>query len=116
MRKKHFLTAMSFIAVSLLHSCTSELETENQQTNSKQNSAQVASRKSSCEIFSSAIESTIMPGVKAINLDNGIPTNCDNNILIFPTLQDYENSIIKLDQMIEDHNDAFDQQITNMQI
>ena len=114
MKKTNFIIAMSIVVASLLYSCTSELETESQQLNSKQNSAQLASRESSCEFFTSAVESTIIPGVKAVNLDNGISTTCDNNILIFPTLQDYENSILKLDQMIEDHNDAFDQQTANM--
>lgn len=105
---------MGIISASLLYSCTSELETENQRSNLEENSAQLASRESSCELFNSAVESTIIPGVKAVNIENGISTTCRNNLLIFPTLQDYENSILKLDQMIEEHNDAFDQQTINM--
>lgn len=91
---------MGIISASLLYSCTSELETENQRSNLEENSAQLASRESSCELFNSAVESTIIPGVKAVNIENGISTTCRNNLLIFPTLQDYENSILKLDQMI----------------
>ncbi|WP_153391500.1 hypothetical protein [Chryseobacterium vaccae] len=115
MRKKiNLIIAMSIVTTSLLYSCTSELETENQRENSKENSAQLASKESACELFSSAVESTIIPGVKAVNLENGISTTCHNNILIFPTLQDYENSILKLDQMIDAHNDDFDQQTASM--
>ncbi|RKF37141.1 hypothetical protein BCY89_05680 [Sphingobacterium siyangense] len=114
MRTKNLIKAMSIITVSLLYSCSSELETEDMLANLNKNSSQLASRESACELFSSAIESTIIPGVKAVNLENGISTSCHNNILIFPTLQDYENSIVKLDQLIDEHNDAFDQQTANM--
>ncbi|MFC6268609.1 hypothetical protein [Frigoriflavimonas asaccharolytica] len=67
-----------------------------------------------CRSFSEFTHSTILPGVQAVNLDNGISTDCQNNILIFPTLQSYSEAISKLDDMIDDHNDNFDQLTANM--
>ena len=41
------------------------------------------------------MESSILPGIKAVNIDNGIPFTCNNNILIFPSLDYYEIAIEK---------------------
>jgi|GEM_PF-2116189 len=112
MKKSNLITTMSIIAASLLYSCTSELETESQLTN--ENPSKLASKESPCRLFEFAAESTIIPGVKAINLDNGISTACKNNVLIFPTLDDYERTIDLLDQKIDNFNDSFDQQTIGM--
>lgn len=111
-----FFMVMSFIAISLLNSCSQDREFENANSlDSKKNMARTMDVKdSSCEYFEAAQESSILQGVKATYIDNGISTTCSNNILIFPTLQEYENAIGKLDELIEQHNDAFDQQTANM--
>ncbi|GEN76238.1 hypothetical protein [Chryseobacterium hagamense] len=105
---------MSLIASSLIYSCSSEREFDSE-TNSNSNAKTSAKgRKSVCDFFENSTASTVIPGIKAVNLDNSLATSCQNNILIFPTLQDYENAIVKLDQQIEDYNDAFDQQTAGM--
>lgn len=114
MKKNYLITALGIVVASLFYSCSTELETENQSASNLKESLSKSASKRPCEYFKSAIESTIIPGVKAIYLDNGISTTCDNNILIFPTLEDYENSILKLDKLIESHNNNFDQQTTGM--
>lgn len=105
---------MSLIASSLIYSCSSEREFDSE-TNSNSNAKTSAKgRESVCDFFENATASTVIPGIKAVNLDNSLTTSCQNNILIFPTLQDYETAIVKLDQQIEDYNDAFDQQTAGM--
>ena len=59
------------------------------------------------------MESSILPGIKAVNIDNGIPFTC-NNILIFPSLDYYEIAIEKLDLKIDEYNDSFDLQTMGM--
>lgn len=105
---------MSLIASSFIYSCSSEREFDSE-TNSNSNAKISAKgRESVCDFFENATASTVIPGIKAVNLDNNLTTSCQNNILIFPTLQDYETAIVKLDQQIEDYNDAFDQQTAGM--
>ncbi len=102
------------IASSLIYSCTSEREldaTTNSHSNAK---ISAKGRGSVCDFFENSTASTVIPGIKAVNLDNSLATSCQNNILIFPTLEDYEAAIVKLDQQIEDYNDAFDQQTVGM--
>lgn len=60
------------------------------------------------------MESLILPGIKAVNIDNGIPFTCNNNILIFPSLDYYEIAIEKLDLKIDEYNDSFDLQTMGM--
>jgi len=104
---------MSILIGSFITSCSTERELESE--NSQKLEQGLSARDSRvCEIFDGAVESSVIGGVKAVNLDNGISTTCDNNILIFQTLQAYGEAIIKLDQLIEDHNDAFDQQTASM--
>jgi len=105
---------MSLITSSLIYSCSSEREFDSE-TNSNANAKISAKgRESVCDFFENAAANTVIPGIKAVNLDNSLTTSCQNNILIFPTLQDYETAIVKLDQQIEDYNDAFDQQTAGM--
>lgn len=107
------LIAMSFAVGSLFYSCSTERELETENSQKLENS--LAGRDSkACEIFENAVESSTISGVKAINFDNGLPTTCNNNILIFPTLQAYGEAITKLDQLIEDHNNDFDLQTAGM--
>ncbi|STA51378.1 Uncharacterised protein [Chryseobacterium carnipullorum] len=104
---------MGIAVTSFFYSCSTERELENE-TSQKLEQSLSAKGSEVCEIFDNATESSMIGGVKSVNFDNGISTNCDNNILIFPTLQAYGDAIIKLDQLIDDHNDAFDQQTINM--
>jgi len=113
MKKTNLIAVMGIAVTSFLYSCSTERELENE-TSQKLEQSLSAKGSEVCEIFNNATESSIIGGVKSVNFDNGISTNCDNNILIFPTLQAYGEAIIKLDQLIEDHNDDFDQQTANM--
>lgn len=113
MKKTKLIAAMGIAVTSFFYSCSTERELENE-TSQKLEQSLSAKGSEVCKIFDNATESSMIGGVKSVNFDNGISTNCDNNILIFPTLQAYGDAIIKLDQLIDDHNDAFDQQTINM--
>lgn len=104
---------MGIAVSSLFYSCSNETELENE--NSQEFKTSLSARDSKvCEIFDNATESSIIQGVKGVHLENGISTACEKNILIFPSLQTYGEAIVKLDELIENHNDAFDQQTANM--
>lgn len=113
MKKNHLIAIMAIAVTSIFNSCSTEREIENESSQKLENSLG-AKGSESCEIFNDAVESTMISGVKSVNFDNGLPTSCDKNILIFSSLQAYGDAIDKLDQMIEDHNNAFDQQTINM--
>lgn len=104
---------MGLIAGSLFYSCSSELESENVKSQDV-SLAKRGSKDSPCDYFNSAVESSMLSGVKAVYLDNGIAGTCKNNILIFPTLKSYEEAILILDKKIEENNNGFDQQTGNM--
>jgi hypothetical protein len=53
-------------------------------------------------------QSTIIPEVYSMHIDNGIPNSCENNILVFPSWDSYNATIDQLDDMIETQADAFD--------
>jgi hypothetical protein len=88
MKQINLIAIMGIAVSSLFHSCSNERELENENSQSSKN---LLSRSSSevCEIFTNAIGSTIIPGIKAVNINNGTSTTCSNNILIFPTLQSF---------------------------
>lgn len=105
---------MTVVSASLLYSCASELETENNPAEVTSNFQMQARSREVCDVFNNATESSLIPGVKSVYIDNGISTTCHNNILVFPTEQSYEDAIVQLDYMIDNHNDSFDQQTANM--
>lgn len=105
--------AITSIASLLMYSCSTEREFETENSHNREN-LMLKSNTDICKIFHNATESSIIPGVKGVHVDNGISTKCDNNILIFPTPQSYENAITILDQLIDSHNDNFDQNTYNM--
>lgn len=102
---------LGIVAVLISSSCANELRDD---SNSKKNElSQILAREGEsdepCEFFNNAIQSSVISGVSAVNIDNGIPTECANNILVFPTLQSYEDAIDTFDNLIDQHNDDFDQ-------
>ncbi|WP_394660350.1 hypothetical protein [uncultured Chryseobacterium sp.] len=105
---------MSLVVGSLFSSCSSEREFDTEANYKSNAKISAKGRESVCDFFENSTASTVIPGIKAVNLDNSLATSCQNNILVFPTLQDYETAIVKLDQQIEDYNDAFDQQTAGM--
>lgn len=113
MKTTTWLVAMSIISASLFNSCTSQLEEDVANQGSAEAQFQGRTREV-CDLFSNATESSLIPGIKAVNIDNGISTTCTSNILVFPTLQSYDDAIETLDHMIDNHNDSFDQQTANM--
>ncbi|MGI9650888.1 hypothetical protein [Chryseobacterium sp. RLHN22] len=114
MKSFKIIAAISVVSTSLFYSCASELETENNQTELTSNSQMQGRSREICDLFNNATESTLIPGVKAVYIDNGVSTTCHNNILVFPTEQSYEDAIFQLDHMIDNHNDSFDQQTAGM--
>ena len=109
--KKLFLLFLFMIG---LISCTNDMLMSEKETLTNLDSTKRMATDDPCRYFSSYSQSTILPNVKATYLDNGISTNCQNNILIFSTLNDYENSILALDEQIDQHNDYFDSITYNM--
>nr|WP_314498242.1 hypothetical protein [uncultured Chryseobacterium sp.] len=105
--------AITSIASLLMYSCSTERELETENSHNKENLI-LKRNMDICKVFHNAVESSIISGVKGVHVDNGISTKCDNNILIFPTAQSYENAITILDQLIDSHNDNFDQNTFNM--
>lgn len=56
-------------------------------------------------------QSTIFDYVESFHLDNGV--ECESNILIFPSWSDYDETIDRLDDMIDADCDAFDSTVPN---
>ncbi len=113
MKQINAMAVLSIAASSLFYSCSTEREFENENPHSPENSLFSRNREV-CKIFNNATESSVIPGIKAVYIDNGISTTCDNNLLIFPTHQSYEDAITILDHLIDNYNDSFDQQTVNM--
>jgi hypothetical protein len=53
-------------------------------------------------------QSSFYENVEAAHINNGLPSNCENNILIFPDWETYFNTIEKIDEAIELHCDFFE--------
>lgn len=53
--------------------------------------------------------SQIFEYVESTYINNGLSSKCENNILIFPSLELYENTIDELDNLVEIHCDNFEQ-------
>jgi hypothetical protein len=53
-------------------------------------------------------QSNMFPYIESIHIDNGLENECKNNILIFPTWSDFNNTVEMLDKMTEIHCDQFD--------
>lgn len=51
--------------------------------------------------------SPMIDQVESININNGLATNCENNILRFPTWEKYYQTIEQLDKMSENYYDNF---------
>ncbi|WP_395054064.1 hypothetical protein [Flavobacterium sp.] len=52
--------------------------------------------------------SLLIPGVQSALINNGLPTTCNNNILIFPTWEKYYATIEQLDLLTENYCNTFD--------
>lgn len=46
--------------------------------------------------------------IESTTIDNGLNSECENNILIFPSLDEYEQTIDLLDDMVDQHCDGFE--------
>jgi hypothetical protein len=86
-----FLLTLSF------NSCDKAELTQDEITKANKTSSQEAMRQSSMFDY-----------IESINVDNGLNTECENNILIFPSWEKYHLTIEKLDELTENYCDAFD--------
>lgn len=52
--------------------------------------------------------SSFFENVEAIHINNGLGSGCENNILVFPSWEDFRIIVDKLDDMVELHCDDFE--------
>ena len=54
---------------------------------------------------------SIISDIHGISINSGAPSNCANNILVFPSWESYYQTIEQLDNMVEESIDAYDASI-----
>lgn len=89
-----FLLTLSF------YSCDKAELTQNETTQANKFESQETMRQSSMFDY-----------IESINVNNGLNTECENNILIFPSWEKYHQTIDKLDELTENYCDTFDANI-----
>lgn len=84
----------------LFNSCDKAELNENEITQANKTGSQETMRQSSMFNY-----------IESINVNNGLNTECENNILIFPSWEEYHLTIEKLDELTENYCNAFDANI-----
>lgn len=51
---------------------------------------------------------TMFDYIESTYIENGLSSDCENNILLFPSLEKYENTIDLFDDIVDQHCDAFE--------
>ncbi len=110
MKKNNLFLFLMTISLNLFfQSCYQERElTELEKTSTENLQKHDPEYESVCDYFIRGYQSSIIPGVKSIVMYNGLTTTCTTNILVFNTINDYENAISLLDRNIDSHNKQFD--------
>lgn len=97
--KKNILK-IAFLLTLSFNSCDKAELTQNEITQANKTSSQETMRQSSMFNY-----------IESINVNNGLNTECENNILIFPSWEEYHLTIEKLDELTENYCNAFDANI-----
>lgn len=97
--KKNVLK-IAFLLTLSFNSCDKAELTQNEITQANKTSSQETMRQSSMFNY-----------IESINVNNGLNTECENNILIFPSWEKYHLTIEKLDELTEIYCNAFDANI-----
>ena len=97
--KKNVLK-IAFLLTLSFNSCDKAELTQDEITQVNKTSSQEAMKQSSMFNY-----------IESINVNNGLNTECENNILIFPSWEVYHLTIEKLDELTENYCNAFDANI-----